>query len=143
MNSKHYNINQLRIDLWNELKEKSNQITRVQNTDIFESRLNELNEVLQNLLSIEQYFSFPGAPLVSRIIKAVQKSELKAVSNQVSEIVSLLVSDHYRLHPEMIHEKFNGTISNENNKEKLSSNTKKIISKFYMLKICLRKKKSL
>ena len=125
MNSKHYNINQLRIDLWNELKEKSNQITRVQNTDIFESRLNELNEVLQNLLSIEQYFSFPGAPLVSRIIKAVQKSELKAVSNQVSEIVSLLVSDHYRLHPEMIHEKFNGTISNENNKEKLSSNTKK------------------
>ena len=125
MNSKHYNINQLRIDLWNELKEKSNQITRVQNADIFESRLNELNEVLQNLLSIEQYFSFPGAPLVSRIIKAVQKSELKAVSNQVSEIVSLLVSDHYRLHPEMIHEKFNGTISNENNKEKLSSNTKK------------------
>lgn len=125
MNSKHYNINQLRIDLWNELKEKSNQITRIQNTDIFESRLNELNEVLQNLLSIEQYFSFPGAPLVSRIIKAVQKSELKAVSNQVSEIVSLLVSDHYRLHPEMIHEKFNGTISNENNKEKLSSNTKK------------------
>lgn len=125
MNSKHYNINQLRIDLWNELKEKSNQITRFQNTDIFESRLNEVNEVLQNLLSIEQYFSFPGAPLVSRIIKAVQKSELKAVSNQVSEIVSLLVSDHYRLHPEMIHEKFNGTISNENNKEKLSSNTKK------------------
>lgn len=125
MNSKHYNINQLRIDLWNELKEKSNQITRVQNTDVFESRLNELNEVLQNLLSIEQYFSFPGAPLVSRIIKAVQKSELKAVSNQVSEIVSLLVSDHYRLHPEMIHEKFNGTISNENNKEKSSSNTKK------------------
>ena len=125
MNSKHYNINQLRIDLWNELKEKSNQITRLQNSDMFETRLNELNEVLQNLLSIEQYFSFPGAPLVSRIIKAVQKSELKAVSNQVSEIVSLLVSDNYRLHPEMIHEKFNGTISNENNKEKSSSNSKK------------------
>lgn len=125
MNSKHYNINQLRIDLWNELKEKSNQITRLQNSDVFETRLNELNEVLQNLLSIEQYFSFPGAPLVSRIIKAVQKSELKAVSNQVSEIVSLLVSDNYRLHPEMIHEKFNGTISNENNKDKLSNNSKK------------------
>ncbi len=125
MNSKHYNINQLRIDLWNELKEKSNQITRLQNSDVFETRLNELNDVLQNLLSIEQYFSFPGAPLVSRIIKAVQKSELKAVSNQVSEIVSLLVSDNYRIHPEMIHEKFNGTISNENNKDKLSNNSKK------------------
>jgi len=125
MNSKHYNINQLRIDLWNELKEKSNQITRLQNSNLFETRLNELNEVLQNLLSIEHYFSFPGAPLVSRIIKAVQKSELKAVSNQVSEIVSLLVSDNYRVHPEMIHEKFNGTISNENNKEKSSSNSKK------------------
>ena len=40
MNSKHYNINQLRIDLWNELKEKSNQITRLQNSDVFETRLN-------------------------------------------------------------------------------------------------------
>ena len=69
MNSKHYNINQLRIDLWNELKEKSNNITRVQQEPLFNVALSDMNEVLQNLLSIEQYFSFPGAPLVRKIIR--------------------------------------------------------------------------
>ncbi|MGZ6539706.1 MAG: ornithine decarboxylase, partial [Bacteroidia bacterium] len=122
MNSKHYNINQLRIDLWNELKEKSSQITRIQPTEkAFEERLNELNEVLQNLLSIEQYFSFPGSSLVSRIIKSVKKGELKAVSNRVAEIVSLLVSDNYRVHPEMQSE----DSAADSKKEKLSGNPKK------------------
>ena len=99
MNSKHYNINQLRIDLWNELKEKSSQITRFQQSPTFDTRLEELNEVLNNLLSIEQYFAFPGHSLVNQIIKAVKKGELKAVSNRVAEIVVLLVSDNYRKAP--------------------------------------------
>ncbi len=125
MNSKHYNINQLRIDLWNELKEKTNHLTRVQNTPSFNEHLIEVNEVLQNLLSIEQYFSFPGAPLVRKIIKAVEKRELKAVSNQVAEIVYLLVSDNYRSHPELINEKFNGSYTTAGNKDKLSEHSKK------------------
>ena len=125
MNSKHYNINQLRIDLWNELKEKSNQITRVQQSTMVESRLTELYEALQNLLSIEQYFSFPGAALVRKIIKSVDKRELKAVSNQLSEIVYLLVSDNYRTHPEVLSEKFNGGYANEIPKEKLQGTLKK------------------
>lgn len=118
MNSKHYNINQLRIDLWNELKEKSNQITLVQQTPAFEEKLTELNEVLTNLVSIEQYFAFPGAPLVNQIIKAVKKGELKAVSNRVSEIVSLLVSDNYRIHPEMMDENINAHYANQSKKDK-------------------------
>ena len=125
MNSKHYNINQLRIDLWNELKEKSNNITRLPQDATFDASLNDLNEVLQNLLSIEQYFSFPGAPLVRKIIKSVEKRELKAVSNQVAEIVYLLVSDNYRTHPEVLGEKFKGGYSVDGNKEKLSSGPKK------------------
>lgn len=126
MNSKHYNINQLRIDLWNDLKEKSNLITHIQVDDkVFDERFSELMEVLQNLLSIEQYFSFPGASIVSRIIKSVEKLELKAVSNQVIEIVQLLVSDNYRTHPKMLSEKFNDGFSNEINKDKVSVSSKK------------------
>ncbi|MCX6296750.1 MAG: beta-eliminating lyase-related protein [Bacteroidetes bacterium] len=125
MNSKHYNINQLRIDLWNELKEKTSHITRIQQHETFPIRLKELNEVLQNLLSIEQYFSFPGAPLVRKTILSVEKGEFKAVSNQVAEIVYLLVSDNYRTHPEVLSEKFNGSYSTDGNKEKLSSGSKK------------------
>ena len=125
MNSKHYNINQLRIDLWNELKEKSNHITRIQQEPSFDLSLNDMNDVLQNLLSIEQYFSFPGAPLVRKIIKSVEKRELKAVSNQVAEIVYLLVSDNYRTHPEVLGEKLKGSYSVDGNKEKLSSGPKR------------------
>lgn len=125
MNSEHYNINQLRVDLWNELKEKSNHITRVQHTDLFESSLRELNAVLKDLLSIESYFSFPGAPLVRKLIKAVEKNEFKATSNQVAEIVHLLVSDNYRTHPELLSEKFNGGYTGEGNKDKLASGPQK------------------
>lgn len=124
MNSEHYNINQLRIDLWNELKEKSNHITLVKESS-FDSELKNLNEVLQNLLSIEQYFSFPGAPLVRKIIKSVEKRELKAVSHQVAEIVYLLVSDNYRTHPEVLGEKFKGGYTVDGNKEKISSGPKR------------------
>ena len=114
MNSKHYNINQLRIDLWNELKEKSHQLTRTTKNESFKECLNDVHTVLNNLLSIEHYFSFPGATLVNKIIKAIEKQELKAVSNRVSDIVALLVSDNYRSHPDMMDEKY----SNENNKDK-------------------------
>ncbi len=125
MNSKHYNINQLRIDLWNELKEKTNNITRVIQEPSFNEALTDMNEVLQNLLSIEQYFSFPGSPLVRKIIKSVEKRELMAVSNQVAEIVYLLVSDNYRTHPEVLGEKLKGGYTVDGNKEKLSAGPQK------------------
>lgn len=125
MNSQHYNVNQLRIDLWNELKERSNQLTRLQNDPAFEERLTEMNALLKDLLSIEQYFSFPGASLVNRIITSVEKRELKAVSNRVAEIVYLLVSDNYRSQPELLGDKFNSAFIAETSKDKLVSGPKK------------------
>jgi arginine decarboxylase len=125
MHSKHYNINQLRIDLWNELKEKSTQLTTVDKKNGLNERLNEVNDVLQNLLSIEQYFSFPGAALVNRIIKSVKKSEYKAVSNQIADIVYTLVNDNYRTHPETIHENNRGIIVDELKKDNLTTASKK------------------
>lgn len=105
MNSKHYNINQLRIDLWNELKDKTGVITRIPLEDEHhKDKVKEIHDVLRNLQSIEQYFAFPGSSLVGNIISAIKKGELKAVSNQVTEIVHLLVSDNYRTHPELIEE---------------------------------------
>ena len=101
MISKHYNINQLRIDLWNDLKEQSKQITRYQKDKSFDKRLQDLNAILENLLSIEHYFSFPGAVFTKEIIVAVTKEEFNAVSNRVTEVVALLVSDDYRTHPEL------------------------------------------
>ncbi len=126
MNSKHYNINQLRIDLWNELKEKSNNLNRLQQNETLNKHLKELNDVLQNLLSIEQYFSFPGTPLVRKLMASFEKREFKAVSNQIAEIVSLLVSDNYRTHPEILEEKFSNDYANE-----VSSNSTEHTKKNY------------
>lgn len=125
MNSQHYNINQLRIDLWNELKEKSQQVTRYQNDVSFEVRLHEMNTLLQNLLSIEQYFAFPGASLVNQVIKAVKKGELMAVSHRVAEIVALLVSDDYRIYPETKTEGYTGGYVKDNKKDKLNPEARK------------------
>ncbi len=125
MNSQHYNINQLRVDLWNELKEKSNHITRLQKTENFDKCLKDLNSLLLDLLSIEQYFSFPGASLVNKIIHAIEKQELKAVRNQVADIVALLVSDNYRIHPEMMDEKLNRNYTSDSGTDKSSKNFKK------------------
>lgn len=125
MNSNHYNINQLRIDLWNELKEKSNQVTRVQSSETLNARLAELNEVLKNLACIEQYFSFPGTAIVNHIIRSVEKRELKAVSNRVAEIVYLLASDNYRSQAESPADNFAGAFPAEAKKEKASAGVKK------------------
>ncbi len=117
MISKHYNVNQLRVDLWNELKEQSNLITFNLENDSFEERLTELNGIMQNLLCIEQYFAFPGADLTNQIMKAVKKSEFVAVSHRVSEIVALLVSEDYRMHPELKPEFFESIKDNKNKKK--------------------------
>ncbi len=127
MTSKHYNINQLRIDLWNELKEKTNQISRVSDKPEAEIRLKALHELLQNLLSIEQYHAFPGALLVNNFIQSINKGELKAVSNKVAEIVALLVSDNYRLHPETMEVFSDGSFTGE----KLHDKTFAVTGKSY------------
>ncbi len=121
MISKHYNVNQLRIDLWNDLKEQSKQITSSERDAGFENKLASLNEILENLLCIEQYFSFPGASFTNEIIKAVVKEEFIAVSHRVAEVVALLVSDDYRTHPELKPDHFEN-IESARNKEVLDAN---------------------
>ena len=119
MNSKHYNVNQLRIDLWNELKEKTNRITALPKKSENWDGINDLNTLLQNILSIERYYSFPGSALVSQFIISLKKGEIKAVSNKVSEIVALFVSDNYRLHPELMEEFGENTIAGDGKKDKI------------------------
>ena len=57
----------------------------------------------------------------SQSLEEVAERLAQSNSNQVAEIVSLLVSDNYRNHPELINEKFNGSLSGESGKDKLSS----------------------
>jgi arginine decarboxylase len=120
MNSKHYNINQLRIDLWNALKEKSHQLTLIKTSKQLDLGLNNIQSLLQNLLIIEQYFSFPGLDSIASISKAFKKGELKAVSHQLDDIVNLLVSDNYRAHPESVSNKWISESNYDSNKQNKS-----------------------
>ncbi len=127
VNSKHYNINQLRIDLWNELKEKTNAITRLATQhNEFNSTAIDINELLTNLQSIEYYFSFPGTATVQRIVNAIKKGELKAVSNYVAEVVYLLVSDGYRTQHELTNSIINKTLNTEHKSTEQTGGSKKI-----------------
>ncbi len=100
MVSKHYNINQLRVDLWNDLKEEVNYLVS-QNNESLKNETESILKILNHLSSIENYFVFPGSQLTQQIINAVKKGELKAVSRRISEIVSLLVSYDYRNYAEL------------------------------------------
>lgn len=111
MIAQHYNIIQLRVDLWNDLKEQTNQIELTKKGENVDSRVQSIHEVLQNLLCIEQYFAFPGKAITKEIITAVNNGELSAVSHRVAELVALLVSDNYRTHPELRPDHFETTES--------------------------------
>ena len=78
MNSKHYNINQLRIDLWNELKEKSNQITRFQQHPTFDERLQELNHEKNRIIGIAAHDlrnPFASIQTISELLIPVERSK--------------------------------------------------------------------
>ncbi len=104
MKAKHYNINQLRIDCWNELKEKSQLANRLLKKAEIDTCLKEIKALLNQLKSIEQYYIFPGTAIVDKFIAAAKKEEIKAMSGRIAETVALLVSENYRLHPEMMDE---------------------------------------
>ncbi|MCC7051589.1 MAG: aminotransferase class I/II-fold pyridoxal phosphate-dependent enzyme [Bacteroidia bacterium] len=125
MNVKHYNINQLRIDKWNTLKEKTNYLTKLQNTPALNDYKTPVIQLLNEIKSIEQYFAFPGAQLANKLIKSFQKNEYNALSNRVSEIVYLLASDNYRSNPDMVEQKLNLLTLSDAEKESNKKNKQK------------------
>jgi arginine decarboxylase len=118
MKAKHYNINQLRIDCWNSLKEKTQLVNRLVKKIEVDACMKEINTLLLQLKSIEQYYVFPGVGVVNKFIQSAKKDEIKAMSGRVTETVALLVSENYRLHPEMMDEFFNGEYVSVEKKDK-------------------------
>ncbi|MEI6263724.1 MAG: ornithine decarboxylase [Sphingobacteriia bacterium] len=125
MKAKHYNINQLRIDCWNELKEKSQLANRLVKKTEIDACLKEIKALLIQLKSIEQYYVFPGTAIVEKFIASAKKEEIKAMSGRIAETVALLVSENYRLHPEMMDEFLMGDyVSIEKNDKNITSKGK-------------------
>ncbi|MCB9907519.1 MAG: aminotransferase class I/II-fold pyridoxal phosphate-dependent enzyme [Planctomycetes bacterium] len=100
--TKHYNIGQLRVDLWNALKEATSELararTRATGTSVREKAIDDL---LARLECIERYFAFPGLARVHQLQAADHRHDRGWLSQRVTGIVRDLVSDSYRGHPQL------------------------------------------
>lgn len=95
--SSHYNASQLRLDTWNNLKyamrryEAASQ--RGKNTSRLQAEIISYFEILE---PIENYFAFPGKHILRQLKEQFNHQERYTVSETLSNVVRMLVSDAYR-----------------------------------------------
>jgi arginine decarboxylase len=93
----YYNIAQLRTDYWNDLKRESIHLSRSIRSSAKEKKHKQLTlELLDDLLSVECFFSFPGISRVESLKSGINREEYTTVAHQVTEFTRQLISDSYR-----------------------------------------------
>ncbi len=99
--AKHYSIGQLRVDLWNELKEATARMSREdQDSDPDSKTQTEIGKLMERLECIEQYFAHPGIHRLEQLRDSERRSESTWLAKRVATVVKELVSDSYRGHPQ-------------------------------------------
>ncbi|MFN2261498.1 MAG: aminotransferase class I/II-fold pyridoxal phosphate-dependent enzyme [Psychroflexus sp.] len=99
----HYNISQLRVESWNDLKNESTKLHSSQRGSENEKlHKKNLRQLLKDIEGIECFFAFPGLYCVYSLQKMLDRHEHKALSNKISEITKNLVSDRYRSNPDFL-----------------------------------------
>ena len=98
-----YNIGQLRVTYWNELKYATAELARCHHGSSNEKRLiDESKELLKQLHGVEKYFAYPGLWLLENLKDSLARHEHRALSNLVSETTQQLVSDSFRSNPKFL-----------------------------------------
>lgn len=93
----HYNVAQLRHELWNQLKTATTALARTRSGSArHKDSLAAVTDLLKQLATVEAYFAFPGVPRVHALQHAVQRGEYTAARNQTAEMTRQLVGDAYR-----------------------------------------------
>ena len=105
----HFNVAQLRIDLWNRLRTQLHLHQNKGKRDV-DSENKSVSELLNDLAIIEQYYSFPGKKKVKKLQEFVKNEEYYTASARVNELVRQLVSESFRSNPRLI----NGDPNEEN-----------------------------
>ncbi len=98
--AKHYNIAQLRVDLWNGLKGVSDELARWENGSVPAAIYEAIDELLGRLATVERYFAFPGLARVRQFQAADHRHDRGWLAQRVVGIVREFVSDSYRGHPQ-------------------------------------------
>ena len=91
--SEYFNISQFRLDHWNQLKALADTLhnSSVQGK-IDKKTIGQINEVLNQLELLEQYWAFPGLSRLGELKKLFDKEEYAAFSHKVAEVVRATVS---------------------------------------------------
>lgn len=97
-----YNIVQLRVQFWNNLKHETSELARCQRASEEEKRHSiQAENLLNELEAIEKFYTFPGIQRIEIFKRALKRHEYMALANQVSESTRELVSDSYRTSPDL------------------------------------------
>lgn len=98
-----YNIGQLRVTYWNDLKSATAELVRCHQGSANEKRLiEEAKAIMKQLTHVEKYFAFPGLYHLEQLLESLGRKEHRALANKVAQTTQQLVSDSYRSNPHFL-----------------------------------------
>ena len=101
LSSYHYNIAQLRVESWNNLKTESTKLQScARGSAIEKEHKQNVHKQLKELESVESYFAFPGLVRLTALQEMLERQEHTALAHKIAEITKYLVSDRYRTNPD-------------------------------------------
>ncbi len=101
--SHYYNMAQLRVESWNNLKNESTKLySSPRGSENEKLYTKNLRQLLKDLEGIECFFAFPGLSCIDSFRDMLERHEHTALSNKIAEITKNLVSDRYRSNPDFL-----------------------------------------
>lgn len=124
ISSRYYNIDQLRVESWNNLKTESTKLQACNRGEEDEQiHKKNLQHLLKEIKCVECYFAFPGLTRLQALNEMLDRHEHTALANKIADITKHLVSDKYRSNPDFIEEEEAGIETVES--KTLTDGTKK------------------
>jgi arginine decarboxylase len=97
----YYNISQLRVDYWNNLKNETAALVRCQKGSAGEKEHRQAaKDLIKEIKSVECFFASPGKRRMRKIDHALSAHEHKAMARMVAETTKQLMGDSYKSHPD-------------------------------------------
>jgi len=121
----HFNVAQMRIDLWNRLRSELHLLQKTKKSSIDPESKKSVLALLEDLNVIEEYYSFPGNKRVKKLQSIVNGEEFYTASNRVNELVRQLVSESFRSNPQLIRDDYEDERSDSKNSDKSGPGGKK------------------
>jgi len=103
-----YNIGQLRVDYWNDLKDATTKLS-ISSSDptIVQEYAQVSQKLINDLKGVECFFAFPGYARLTKLETILNRFEFTALANNVVEITRELVSESYRVRPDFLRDDLN------------------------------------